>query len=126
MSCFQGPVSFADDRDEAITKLRESVTRVQQIGGLQGLRLSDVRVSDLSTLDEVDEQFDLCLCSEVLQRLKAEEYSKYKNRLRSLSANQALFVPNGANPSHTDLSGLSGLEIGVLTKLIGKDSAHAT
>lgn len=101
-------VVVIDDRPAAVEKARASLSAAQGAGELAGLNAKFVVVSDLGKLNEV-KGFDLCLGSEVLQRLSADAREGYVQSLARAAAPVAMFAPNGDNPSHTNISGLSGL-----------------
>lgn len=113
-----------DDRPTAVEKARASLSAAQSNGELTGLSPQFLVVSDLSKLDKLN-GFDLCLSSEVLQRLSADRRQNYIQGLGNAAAAFAIFVPNGDNPSHTNISGLSGLSMDELHKLL-QTTAMAT
>ena len=98
-----------DQRQAALEKLARSIAAAQQIGELTGLEVDLVLVNDIVELNEVHGQFDLAICSEVLQGISAENRPNYLKRLNQLATQTAIFCPNADNAAHTNLSGLSGL-----------------
>lgn len=111
-------VVVVDDRDAALEKMRQAFARVQGIGDLADMQLHYVQVADFTQLRELADTFDLCICSEVLQRLEAHARQRYVERLSQLAPVLALFAPNGDNPAHTKISGLSGIGVRELCTLI--------
>lgn len=110
-------VIVVDERREAFKRLEKGIDEVRSKGILDNLNWRPVETSNLRTLSEIEGNFDLCLCSEVLQRLQIESRVEYVERLASLASSLALFVPNADNASHANLSGLTGLYIEDLTSL---------
>lgn len=106
-----------DDRGPALEKLKQSLARAQVIGELIGLQPQCVQVAEMARCAELTDVFDLCLCSEVLQRLDVEARQPYVRRLGELAPRVALFAPNGDNPAHTNVSGLSGIGLNELRAL---------
>ncbi len=111
-------VVVADERPEALDKLRRSLLAAQGAGELAGVDPQFRPVTSLARLDEVRDEFDACLGSEVLQRLGWEDRRRHVGRLAALAPALALFAPNGENPDHTGLSGLSGLTLAELRALV--------
>lgn len=114
---FQCAVRVVDDRPAALEKLQNALTTVQQQGWLTTLQPTLQLVADLARLDELVDSFDLCICSEVLQRLPPDSRPAYANRLLELGTAVSIFTPNGDNPAHTHISGLSGLPLHALRAL---------
>lgn len=108
-----------DDRPEAIEKARTSLLAAQRTGELTGLNTTFVVVSDLGKLNEL-KGFDLYLGSEVLQRLGVGRREGYVQSLTNAGAPVAIFTPNADNPSHTSISGLSGLGLDEMCRLVEK------
>ncbi len=111
-------VVVADDRPAALDKLRRSLLAAQGAGELAGVQPRYCPVASLARLEEVGGEFDTCLGSEVLQRLGEEDRRLHLARLAALAPALALFVPNGENPDHTGLSGLTGLTLAELRGLV--------
>lgn len=114
-----GALVVADDRPAALDKLRRSLAAAQAAGELARVQPRYELVGSLVRLGEVTGHFDLCVGSEVLQRLGDADRKRHVERLASLAPAVALFAPNGENPSHTGLSGLSGLTLPQLRALVG-------
>lgn len=112
-------VTVVDDRPAALDKIRHSVAAAQAVGELVGVQPHYLLVSDMARLLELTEGFDLCLGSEVLQRLDDMSRQHYIQRVVKLAPALALFAPNGDDPSHTNLSGLAGLSLTELRALTG-------
>ena len=111
-------LTVVDDRPPALDKIRQSLAAAQGMGELTQTKPHYALVADVAHLDEVTSDFDLCLGSELLQRLENKDRKRYLERLAKLAPALALFAPNGDNPSHTNLSGLSGLQLTELRELI--------
>jgi hypothetical protein len=111
-------VVVIDDRPAALDKIRQSLTKARANGELTQVQPHFTLVADMARLDELSEAFDLCLGSEVLQRLSVRSRQQYVERLRRLVPALALFAPNSDDPSHTSLSGLSGLGLAELRVLV--------
>jgi hypothetical protein len=112
-------VTVIDDRPLALDKIRKSLAAAQDLGELTRVQPHYTLVSEIAHLVELTGGFDLVLGSELLQRLNGEDQRRYVARLAKLAPALALFAPNGDNPSHTNLSGLSGLGLAELQALIG-------
>jgi hypothetical protein len=112
-------LTVVDDRQRALDKIRQSLAAAQAMGELTRVQPHYVPVTEMARLDELTADFDLCLGSELLQRLDNKNQKHYVERLAKLAPALALFAPNGDNPSHTNLSGLSGLGLTELRTLIG-------
>jgi hypothetical protein len=108
-----------DDRPQALEKARISVARAQTDGALAGVLPEYLQVTEMSSLKELGGSFDLCLGSEVLQRLDNVGRHHYVERLSELAPALGLFAPNAGNRSHTTLSGLSGVALTELLELAG-------
>jgi hypothetical protein len=115
----QAQVTVVDERPPALEKLRQSVARAQAQGWFAGLDWQALAVAEMAALDELATDFDLGLCSEVLQRLTGQGRAGCARRLASLCRTRALFAPNAANPAHTRVSGLTGLSLEELATLPG-------
>lgn len=110
-------VTAVDDRSDALERLTTAVAGMQQQGWLTGLSLTPRLVRDVAVLDGIEGPFDLSLSSEVLQRLDPAWRGTYLDRVWALATAVALFCPNADNPSHTNISGLSGLHLSELEQL---------
>ena len=114
-----------DQRQTALEKLARSIAVAQQIGELVGLEVDLLLVNDIVALDEIDGQFDLAICSEVLQGISAENRPNFLNRLNQLASQTAIFCPNADNAAHTNLSGLSGLTLNEIQALSALPSTRS-
>ncbi len=110
-------VTIADERPSALQKLHFSLNAAQQAGWLTAVAPTLIQVTDMAALDEIAGSFDLCISSEVVQRLDPAKRGQYAARLAALGTAVALFTPNGDNPAHTHISGLSGLTLAELQAL---------
>jgi hypothetical protein len=117
-------VIVVDDRPKALERLRISIDEVGSEGILENLNWRPVETTNLGSLKEIEGNFDLCVCSEVLQRLEIDSRVEYVARLTSLASALALFVPNADNASHANLSGLTGLYYEDLTTLFGAQQSQ--
>ena len=116
-------VVVIDDRQGALNKCRQSV---EQARVLQPLKAQYIRMMNLATADELTGTFDLCLASEVLQRLKLDDRRPYIQRFAKAASALAVFVPNADNVAHESLSGLAGLSEAEVRSLIEPDAVlHA-
>jgi hypothetical protein len=104
-------ITVVDDRLAALDKGRHSLSEAQAKGELTSVHPNYVLVADMARLVELTGTFDLCLGSEILQRLDSGRQKGYVEGLAKLAPVLALFAPNGDDPSHTNLSGLSGLSL---------------
>lgn len=107
-------VTVVDERPQAIARIQRALAAAQAQGWLVHLEPA-CRVVD--SLVDIVEEFDLCLSSEVLQRLADSTRDAYIGRLQELAPAVALFTPNAGNPAHTNLSGLTGLDLDELEAL---------
>jgi hypothetical protein len=110
-------VVVVDDRPQALDKVRRSLAEAQAAGELTSVHPECLRVAEMARLDELSGDFDLCLSSEVLQRMRKGSRQDYVERLCRLAPAIGLFAPNGGNASHTNLSGLSGMTLSELKDL---------
>lgn len=117
-------VTVVDERPFALQKLQSALTAAQAKGWLQDLSLKTQHTPDLASLDGMVDLYDLCISSEVLQRLSHSEQAQYTMRLRELGTAVALFSPNGDNTAHTNISGLSGLTLSQLRTLCASMFTH--
>lgn len=113
-------VTVVDERPLALSKLQSSLAAAQQEGWLTAVAPHLIPTTSLATLAELTGPFDLAISSEVVQRLAAAERRAFVARLRELATAVALFCPNGDNPAHTNLSGLSGLTLAELQALFSR------
>ncbi|MFQ5400733.1 MAG: hypothetical protein ACE5E7_14195 [Anaerolineae bacterium] len=105
----EAEVTVVDERPFALNKLQTSLAAAQEKGWLTAVSLTIYLVLDIAFLNEINGSFDLCISSEVLQRLAGNEQTCYIQQLSRLAPSVAIFSPNGDNPSHTNISGLSGV-----------------
>ncbi len=111
-------VTIIDERPFALEKLQKSLAAAQKEGWLTAVSPTLIPVNKMGELEGVNGSFDLCISSEVMQRLAKSEREGYVARLTKLSSAIALFMPNGNNSAHTDISGLSGLRLDELQTLL--------
>jgi len=119
-------IVVVDEQEGALDKNRRSLVAAQEKGELMGIKPQYVRVSDLSRLGDMKGVFDLCLCSEVLQRLDPVRRQRYVTDLKNKTMWLALFAPNDDNPNHTKVSGLSGIRLTGLQTLLDKAGVPAS
>jgi hypothetical protein len=119
-------VVVIEDRPWALEKCRESLAAARAIGELTRIRPQYVPVTEMGLTDELSGEFDMCLGSEVLQRLEATGRRQYVSSFANLAPVLALFVPNGDNSSHRVISGLSGLSLNELRALVEREGVSAT
>ncbi len=110
-------LTIVDDRPEALAKAQRSLVAAQQAGWLTAVSPIFIPVAHLGQMSELTQDFDLALSSEALQRLDGPQRQGYVARLLGVATVVALFCPNGDNPAHTNLSGLSGLTLAQLQAL---------
>ncbi|MCP4426490.1 MAG: hypothetical protein GY803_18510 [Chloroflexi bacterium] len=118
-------VTVVDERPLALQKLQSSLTAAQKEGWLTAVSLQTVTVAAIAVLDEIDETFDLCISSEVLQRQAEDERQIYVQRLHELGTAVALFTPNGDNPAHAEISGLASLTLAELRDYLPRPKVAA-
>lgn len=107
-------VTVVDERPFALVKLQNSLAAAQKVGWLTAVNPQIIAVSALTNLTTAG-PFDLVISSEVLQRLKPDERIEYVKQVgRGGGTAVALFAPNGDNPAHTTISGLSGVTLSEL------------
>lgn len=110
-------LTIVDERPQAILRCKTALEELQQSGEIGYLNPNYLLTQDILNLPELSNDFDLALSSEILQRLPEDNRLNYMARTLQLALRTALFTPNGDNPSHTSLSGLSGLQLGELELL---------
>jgi hypothetical protein len=111
-------VIIVDDRPAALDKIRRSLAAAQARNELTRVQPHYVLLADMACLSGLAGTFDLCLGCEVLQRLNNTGRQHYIERLAQMAPALALFAPNADDPSHTNLSGLSGLSLSELRALV--------
>jgi hypothetical protein len=114
----QTAVTIIDERPFALEKVQKALAAAQKEGWLTAVTPTLTSVRKMGELEEVNDSFDLCISSEVVQRLAKNEREGYVARLTELSSAIALFMPNNDNSAHTDISGLSGLRLDELQALL--------
>lgn len=114
-------VLVVDDRDAAIERARGAVDPLVAAGKLPSSVGTNVTYRKLASMGDLASvgAHDVALSCEVIQRLVGEERAKYTRALRDAAPRGVVFVPNGENPSHTKISGLSGLDRTSLRELMG-------
>lgn len=112
-------VVVCDDRPSALDKAGQSLAHAQAAGHLTGLKARSVLIDDFSRIGEVLGVFDLCVTSEMLQRLNGNVQAVIQTLIHT-ARNLALFVPNANNPAHNQLSGLAGLRLEQLQSMVGQ------
>lgn len=110
-------LTIVDDRPDALEKAERGLAQAQQERWLPGFTAVYQQTS-LTNLEQLGQTFDLVVSSEVLQRLSIEQRGAYLDGLVGVGTAVALFTPNGDNPAHTNLSGLSGLTLAELDSLL--------
>ncbi|MCA9866584.1 MAG: class I SAM-dependent methyltransferase [Anaerolineales bacterium] len=112
-------VTVVDERQQALDRLQASLATLEKMTGTPRIRPPAAAVlADVDTLASVGGHFDLALSSEVLQRLSAEARVSYVARLRELCGSLALFCPNADNEAHNSRSGLGGLSLEEMRRLL--------
>lgn len=112
-------VTVVDERPSALQKLQNSLAAAQMEGWLTAVSPQLISLAHLADLSPINEPFDLCLGSEGLQRLDADDRPDYVRHVRRLAAGAALFAPNGDNMAHTNISGLAGVTLAEMQQLVG-------
>ena len=115
-------VTVADERPSTLQKLQNSLMAAQGEGWLTAVSPQFVSIPHLADLSPIDETFDLCLGSEGLQRLAADDRPDYVRHVRRLASSAALFAPNGDNMAHTNISGLAGVTLAEMQQFVGPDA----
>jgi len=111
-------VTVVDDRPRALTRLSRAWRAAQADGRLIAVHPSLAQIDSVAEVSAVAGRFDLCLSSQVLQRLNPAWRALYFNRLQRLAPAVALFAPNGDNTTHITASGLSGVRREEMNSLI--------
>ena len=110
-------VTVVDERPSALEKLQKSLAAAQEEGWLTTVSPYCQLVNSLANLDEVTSKSDLCLASEVLQRLDAGQQTDYIAQVQRLAGRTVIFAPNGDNMAHTSISGLAGVTLAQMERL---------
>lgn len=116
---WQAELTVVDDRPEGIEKFKTAVVAAQAEGWLRGVKPEYHLVTDWEAWT-LPQQYDLAVGSELLQRLTVAERGGYAATLQANVDRFALFAPNSLNASHTNLSGLSGIHLDELQRLLPK------
>ncbi len=117
-------VTVVDDRPQALERLQTSLAALEKMAGAPRMRPpAAMLLADVGTLASVSGRFDLALSSEVLQRLSAESRASYVARLRQLCGALAMFCPNADNEAHNSRSGLGGLSLEEMSRLMADGRA---
>lgn len=119
------PVVIADDRPQALEKAQKARDLASAAGLLSSVQPNYIVTRDLAELVELGSSFELCISSEVMQRLPPTRRSRYWRRLQVLAPMSAVFVPNADNSAHASLSGLSGLRIEELQKIVTDNTSFS-
>jgi hypothetical protein len=117
-------VTVVDERPLALDKLQYSLSAAQKAGWLTAVAPQTILVGSMDDLSAVSGSFDLAISSEVLQRLGVDEPANYVGQVNEMATAVALFTPNGDNPAHTNISGLSGLRLSELQNLVTLSPLH--
>ena len=104
-------VTVLDERPFALEKLQQGLAAAQKEGWLTAVTPRYQSVTRLDTHFPVNEQYDLVLASEVLQRLEGDEQQLYVAACSRVGTAVALFAPNAENAAHANLSGLATVEL---------------
>jgi hypothetical protein len=121
---FGAYLTVVDERPDALDKFESSLAAVREQGLLAALSWKPLLSTDISSLSPAAEAYDLAFSSEVLQRLDEAARNPYIANLQRLSSRIGLFCPNADNPSHTNLSGLTGLVKEELAGLVGHSAGR--
>lgn len=111
-------VLVIDERPEAIEKVQAAI---QALGKESAIALPTPELRTITQWSEFPDDmghFDMAISSEVLQRLAPDTRSAYVQQLRDHAGCLALFTPNAENPAHTSRSGLGGVTLSELEKLV--------
>lgn len=111
-------VTVVDERPSVLEKLQNSLAAAQKEGWLTAVAPQTIAVDTMTDLSAAVGPFDLVISSEVLQRLNPDERVGYVKQVWGMGTAVALFAPNGDNPAHTTISGLSGLRLDELKTLV--------
>jgi hypothetical protein len=104
-------VTVVDERPFALDKLQSSLVAAQKVGWLTAVAPQIIAVSVMANLSAAAGPFDLVISSEVLQRLNPDKRIEYVGQVKGMGTAVAFFAPNGDNPAHTTISGLSGVTL---------------
>jgi nucleoside-diphosphate-sugar epimerase len=98
-----------DEREEALSKLREAMLRAQLSPRVSFRCMAFESLADLSA-----SSFDIALSCEVLQRLDDDGRTRFVRNLVRVAGRVALFAPNADNGAHATRSGLKAITLGDL------------
>jgi hypothetical protein len=109
---------IVDDREAAIARSEKAILAV---GGARAMGVASLEHRRVS-VEAMCESFpcDLWLSCEVLQRMPPGAQAAFVRAARASAPRGAIFVPNSANRSHLDRSGLAGFDAEGLTRLVGR------
>ncbi|MDX1415729.1 MAG: hypothetical protein R3293_16145 [Candidatus Promineifilaceae bacterium] len=110
---------IVDDRPDALVHCESAVRTMINQGHFPDIKPEYLLTRHIPTLPELSAEFDLALSSETLQRIPQEDQPLFIRSVLNSAARFAIFTPNGDNPAHTSLSGLSGLRLDELVRLAG-------
>lgn len=111
---FGAELTVIDERAEKLATTEALVARLQTDGRLIGLSVNFQQVNWQEALPFAENEFDLVVSSEVIQRLLSAERMLFANEVQRVGQHFAIFCPNQANASHVGRSGLSGLTLAEL------------
>jgi hypothetical protein len=100
-----------DERSDALERAEEVLRILRSkniIEDINTVFLKADRIAEFNNESFYNEEFDLALSSEVLQRL-GDARETYISALQKAAHNFAVFVPNRGNESHAALSGLNSV-----------------
>jgi hypothetical protein len=117
-------VTVVDERPDRLSRLEDVVGRVKTPDG-RPLPRPAIVAGPPDAPGKTLTGYDLALSSEVLQRLEPPARARYVARLRDSAGRLVLFTPNADNPAHTTRSGLSGLSLAELQRLVAGGEAQA-
>ncbi len=116
---WEAEILFLDERPEKLQQFADIYDKLSQTGLLSLNRLRYQVVDDISNW-KLNEEFDLLLCCEVLQRLGEKQRLAFISQASEHAKKTVIFAPNAANSSHADLSGLSTVSLAQLENLAGQ------
>ncbi|MGB1251023.1 MAG: NAD-dependent epimerase/dehydratase family protein [Candidatus Promineifilaceae bacterium] len=113
-------LTVIDERPEKLASTEMLLERLQADGHLQGLAPTWQAVDGFDNLPFSENQFDLVISSEVVQRLEVDGVLAFSAEIQRIGHHFAVFCPNGDNSSHVGLSGLNGLTLSELRRHFGE------
>jgi hypothetical protein len=116
-------VTIVDERPHALEKIKNALPTARETGLLKNVTPVYLQTADMSRMAELAAQYGFCISSEVMQRLPETDRAVYWQRLMALAPAAAVFAPNADNPAHTNLSGLAGLHLEELRRIVGTAAA---